>query len=124
MNLHHQARADVQRILTAHGTWLSGFRGLLDLGVQDAGGYWEPPNVDFVAMDPCVRSGHVRQFTAGQAGQLAGCQSPLRLRVTSFAGLHLYTSWGADQDPFVAKEQKDRSADAAVGVRTTFPAGG
>jgi hypothetical protein len=94
VNLHHQACADVQRLLTAHGTWLSGFRGVLDLGVQDAGGYWEIPNVDFVAMDACVRSGHVRQFAAGLAGQLAGCQSPLRLRVTSFAGLHLYTPAG------------------------------
>lgn len=94
MNLHRQARADVQRLLAAHGAWLSGYRGVLDLGVQDAGGYWEIPNVDFVAMDACVRTGHVRQFAAGQVGQLAGCQSPLRIRVTSFAGLHLFPPSG------------------------------
>lgn len=94
MNLHQQARADVQYLLAAHGTWLSGYRGVLDLSVQDAGGYWEIPNVDFVAMDACVRTAHVRQFAAGLAGKLVGCQSPLRLRVTSFAGLHLYTPAG------------------------------
>lgn len=94
MNLHQQAREDVRRLLSTHDTWLSGFRGALDLSVQETGGYWEIPNVDFVSMDPSVRTGHVRQFTAGLLGKLNSCESPLRVRVASFAALHLYTPDG------------------------------
>lgn len=94
MDLHRQAREDVRRILSAHDAWLSAYRGFLDLGVQDAGGYWEVPNVDFVSIDPCVRSGHVRQFAAGLVGKLADCESPLRVRMRAFAGVHLYTPGG------------------------------
>lgn len=94
MDLHRQAREHVRRVLGAHGTWLSAYRGCLDLGVQEAGGYWEIPNVDFVSIDACVRTGHVRQFAAGLLGKLTGHESPLRVRVVSFAGLHLYTPDG------------------------------
>lgn len=94
MNLHKQAEEDVERILARYGTWLSGFRGCLDRGVQEAGGYWEDPNVDFRLMDPCTRSGHVRAYAGGLAVKLPDGEAALRLKIVSFSGLHLFTSDG------------------------------
>jgi hypothetical protein len=50
-----------------------------------------------VNIDPSVRAGHVRQLTAGQVYKQSA-KTPvlrtLRLKVVSFAGLHLYTEQG------------------------------
>jgi hypothetical protein len=95
MDLHQQAARDVKRILAAHGPDLISFRGCLELAVPEAGAYWEEPdNPDFVSIDPCVRTGHVRQWAAGQTARRKTGKPTLRLRVVSFAGLHLYTPDG------------------------------
>jgi hypothetical protein len=98
MDLHQQAEGDVRDILAAHGADLSRLRAWLEVAVPEAGGYWEEPGTtDFRSIDPAVRSGHIRQWAAGlglrrKAGKPA--LSTLRLRVVSFAGLHLYTPDG------------------------------
>jgi hypothetical protein len=97
MDLWQQAEQDVKRILAAHGSDLGSIRAHLDLAVQETGGYWEDPNPDFVSIDPSVRTGHIRQLAAGQVaqrgtGKLALCT--LRLKVASFAALHLFTPEG------------------------------
>jgi hypothetical protein len=102
VNLHERAERDVKRILAAYGAELSDIRGYIDQSVQEAGGYWEDPNPDFVSIDPGVRTGHVRQWTAGLAAKVratrrkASASSPplLKLKVVSFAGLHWYTLEG------------------------------
>ena len=95
MDLHRQAECAVKRILAVHGPDLSSFRGYLDLAVPEAGAYWEEPgSPNFVSIDPCVRTGHVRQWAAGQAARGKNGLPTLRLRVVSFAGLHLYTPDG------------------------------
>lgn len=94
MDLHQQAAQDVKRILAAHGSDLSNHRGYLDLAVQEAGGYWEEPNTDFVSIDACVRTGHIRQWAAGQAAKSKARKPTLRLRVGSFASYHLFTADG------------------------------
>jgi hypothetical protein len=94
MDLREQASRDVKRIMAVYGLELSSHRGYLDVAVQEAGGYWEEPNTDFVSIDPCVRTGHVRQWAAGLAVKRKAGKSALRLRVVSFAGYHLYTPDG------------------------------
>lgn len=97
MDLLPQAIRDVKEIMAANGEDLRKIRTYLDLSVQESGGYWEEPNVDFVSIDPSVRAGHVRQLTAGQVSRQsakAPALRTLRLKVLSFAGLHLYTGQG------------------------------
>lgn len=97
MNLREQAQRDVQAKLSAHGSDLSTIRAWLDQGVQEAGGYWEHPLPDFLVIDPSVRTGHVRQFAAGLAVRQRAkglVLRTLRLKVRSFAGLHLFTPDG------------------------------
>jgi hypothetical protein len=95
MDLHQQAARDVKCILAAHGPELSSFRGHLELAVPEAGAYWEEPdNPDFVSIDACVRTGHVRQWAAGRVARRQTRKPTLRLQVVSFAGLHLYTPDG------------------------------
>lgn len=95
MNLHGQGREDVRKILAVHGLWLSRYRGCLDQAVQEVGGYWEAPDhPDFAAIDPCVRTGHVRTLTAVVVARWPAQKATLRLKVTPFCGLHLYTPEG------------------------------
>lgn len=95
MNLHDQGRQDVQEILAAYGRWLSRFRGCLDQSVQEVGGYWEAPDhPDFAALDSCVRTGHVRALAAADVTRWSAQKASLRLKITSFCGLHLYTQEG------------------------------
>ena len=95
MDLHRQGRNDVQRLLAVHGSWLSRYRGCLDQAVQEAGGYWEAPDhPDFVAVDPCIRTGHIRALAGAVVSRWPARQASLRLKITSFCGLHLYTPAG------------------------------
>lgn len=95
VNLHRQARADVQRILVAHGPWLSSYRGCLDQSVQEVGGYWEAPaHPDFVSIDPCIRTGHVRALAGAVASRWPRQRASLLLKITPFCGLHVYTPDG------------------------------
>lgn len=97
MDLRQLAEQDVRRILAAHGTDLGNIRGCLDLSTQETGGYWEDPNPDFVSIDPCVRTGHIRQLAVGQLLRRAAAKAvlcTLRLKVKSFAALHLFTPEG------------------------------
>ena len=94
MDLHGKPEEDVRRILAAYGAWLSWFRGRLDRAVQEAGGYWEDPNLDLLSVDPCLRAGHVRQLAATMSGRWPKEGAALRLKVVSFAGIHLYTGEG------------------------------
>jgi hypothetical protein len=95
VNLHGQGRQDVQKILAVHGPWLSRYRGCLDQSVQEVGGYWEAPDhPDFAAIDSCVRTGHVRALAAAVVAHWPAQKASLRLKVTSFCGLHLYTPEG------------------------------
>lgn len=95
VNLHEQGREDVQRILAAYGPWLTRFRGCLDQAVQESGGYWEAPErPDFAAIDPCVRTGHVRTLAAAVAKGWPARKGSPRLKVGSFCAVHLYTQEG------------------------------
>ena len=95
MNLHQPGREDVQRILGAHGPWLSRFRGCLDQFVQEVGGYWEAPeHPDFAIIDPCLRTAHVRGLAGAAAIRWPAQKASLRLKITSFCGLHLFTPDG------------------------------
>lgn len=95
VNLHPVGRDDVQRILAAHGSWLSCYRGCLDQAVQEAGGYWEAPDhPDFACIDASVRTGHVRVLAGAVASRWPAHSASLRLKITSFCGLHLYTPEG------------------------------
>lgn len=95
VDLHQPGREDVQRILRAYGPWLSRFRGCLDQAVQETGGYWEAPNhPDFAVIDSCVRTGHVRALAGADAIRWPAQKASLRLKITPFCGLHLYTSDG------------------------------
>jgi hypothetical protein len=72
-------------------------RGFYDLSTQETGGYWEHPNTDFLAIDPGVRSGQIRQLTAGEVSKRSKdlpVLQTLRLKVVSLAGLHLYAPTG------------------------------
>ena len=99
MDLQRQRRAmqHVKQLMGVHGGDLSTIRGHYDLSTQEVGGYWEDPNTDFLIIDPSVRSGHIRQITAGRVAK--GCtENPvlhtLLLKVVSFAGLHLHAPTG------------------------------
>ena len=94
MDLHQQAVQDVECVLAQYTSWLSAFRGCLDVAVQEAGGYWEDPQPDFRIMDACTRMGHVRAFAGGLTAKLPQCKPRLDLKVVSFSGLHLYTQDG------------------------------
>jgi hypothetical protein len=97
MNLRQIAEQDVKRMLATHGTDLGNVRACLDLSAQETGGYWETPNPDFVSIDGCVRTGHIRQLAAGQLVRQPTTQAvlqTLRLKVKSFAALHLLTPDG------------------------------
>ena len=124
MNLRQLAEQDVKRILAAHGTDLGGIRACLDLSAQETGGYWEDPNPNFVSIDPSVRTGHIRQLTAGQLLRRAATKAvlrTLRLKVKSFAALHLFTPEGqrirTRTRPVVRKTGKPMRA-LAVGSET------
>jgi hypothetical protein len=97
MDLRQQAEHDVKGMLAAHGSDLAAIRVQLDVAVQEVGGYWEDPNPDFASIDPSVRAGHVRQLAAGQVVRQrlsAPVLHTLRLKIASFAGLHLFTPEG------------------------------
>jgi hypothetical protein len=95
VNLHRLGRDDVQWILADHGPFLSCYRGCLDHCVQEAGGYWEAPShPDFVSIDPCTRTAHVRALAGAVVSQWPQGGASLRLKVTPFSGLHLYTPDG------------------------------
>ncbi len=95
VNLHHPGREDVQRILANHGPWLRRYRGCLDHFVQEVGGYWEEPgHPDFMDVDACVRTGHVRALAGPVVRQWPTDRTSLRLKIVSFSGLHLYTPDG------------------------------
>jgi hypothetical protein len=97
MDLQRRAAQHVKRLMAAHGGDLSTIRGCYDLSTQETGGYWEYPNTDFLIIDPSVRSGHIRQLTAGEVSKRSEAQPALRtlrLKVVSFAGLHLYPPTG------------------------------
>jgi hypothetical protein len=92
-----QAMRHVKQLLGVHGRDLGTIRGFYDLSTQEVGGYWEDPNTDFLIIDPSVRSGHIRQMTAGRVAK-RGTEDPvlhtLLLKVVSFAGLHLHAPTG------------------------------
>lgn len=131
MELWQQAESDVKCILSAHGPDLGNIRAFLDLAVQETGGYWEDPNPDFVSIDANVRAGHVRQFAAGQMIGTAN-KSPvlrtLKLKVVSFAGLHLYTPEGrrmrTRKRPVNRRTRKPmRAVDPNAGLEPLFDLG-
>ena len=131
MELRQQAELDVKRILSAHGPDLGNIRAFLDLAVQETGGYWEDPNPDFVGIDANVRAGHVRQFAAGQmsgSANKAPVLRTLKLKVVSFAGLHLYTPEGqrmrTRKRPVNRRTGKPmRAVDANAGLEPLFDLG-
>jgi hypothetical protein len=92
MNLRQIAEQDVKRMLATHGADLGNVRACLDLSAQETGGYWETPNPDFVSIDSCVRTGHIRQLAAGKL--VRKLLPTLRLKVKTFAALHLLTPDG------------------------------
>jgi hypothetical protein len=95
VNLHVQGRGDVQQVLADHGPWLSCYRVCLDQCVQEAGGYWEEPgHPEFLNVDPCTRSAHVRALAGAVVARWPSTVGSLRLKVVSFSGLHLYTPDG------------------------------
>ncbi len=100
VNLYVQAARDVQSVLASYRTHLIAIRGHLDVAVQEAGGYWEKPNLEFILLDPCTRNGHVRAVAGAQAMidrtslSIPEDEDYLDLRIVSFSGLHFYNKYG------------------------------
>lgn len=95
MDLHDRPRQVVQQILDSYGSWLSSYRGYLDVAVQEVGAIWEPRFPELGDVDACVTAGDVRQRAyASLLEEWKESNAPFRVKLVAFAGLHLYTPEG------------------------------